>query len=439
MKPIDRIPTSKIKRATHMMGTGMKVGGNYLKFYGEKIVNPNVDKSKLDSANAQEIYKSLKSLKGSALKAAQMLSMEKNVLPKEYIDVFSLSQFSVPPLSGPLVLKTFRKYFQRSPLDLFDHFELEAVNAASIGQVHRARFQGQELAVKIQYPGVADSISSDLALLKPIALKLFQISSKDVEKYFKELESKLIEETDYSLELKQSIGLSKACSALPNLRFPHYYPQFSCDKILTMSWMEGQHLSEFTATNIDQPLANQLGQTLWDFYMYQAHQLKTLHADPHPGNFLVDADGCLIVLDFGCVKMIPDDFYTDYFSLSSPELLNSTKQLKAVLSRLDLLNSNDSPKDEAYLMDVCLEFLPVLAQPFQGQSFDFSDPTYFQTISDLGEKYARDKRLRQITKGRGMADFLYVNRSFFGLYQLLHDLKAQVNTQSYTTLLSEPH
>jgi len=160
MKTIDKIAVTKIQRATKLVSTGAKVGVNYLKYYGDKLVNTEVEaKERLNKNNAEDIYDGLKQLKGSALKVAQMLSMEKSILPQAYVEKFSLAQFSVPPLSPPLVLKTFKKYFGKSPDDLFDSFNTTSVNAASIGQVHLAVKDGKKLAVKIQYPGVAQSIA----------------------------------------------------------------------------------------------------------------------------------------------------------------------------------------------------------------------------------------------------------------------------------------
>ena len=173
MKTIDNIPTTKIKRATKLVQTGAKVGVNYLKYYGDKITKSKKEaKQRLNENNAEDIYDGLKKLKGSALKVAQMLSMEKSLLPQAYVERFSLAQFSVPPLSPALVIKTFKKYFGKHPNDIFDSFNSTSENAASIGQVHAAENYGKKLAVKIQYPGVADSISSDLSLVKPIAVKL---------------------------------------------------------------------------------------------------------------------------------------------------------------------------------------------------------------------------------------------------------------------------
>ena len=120
MNKIDSIPTGKMQRVTKLVTTGVKVGGNYLKYYGEKVVNPSLTKDKLHESNASDIYDGLKELKGSALKVAQMLSMEKNLLPQSYVDKFSLSQFSVPPLSAPLVRKTFKTYFKQYPEELFE-------------------------------------------------------------------------------------------------------------------------------------------------------------------------------------------------------------------------------------------------------------------------------------------------------------------------------
>ena len=316
METIDQIPITKIQRATKIVKTGAKVGVNYIKYYGNRITQEEEEAKKtLNNANADDIYDGLKNLKGSALKVAQMLSMEKSIMPAAYVEKFSLSQFSVPPLSPALVNKTFRKYFGKSAHEIFDKFDATSVNAASIGQVHQAEKEGKKIAVKIQYPGVAGSISSDLSLIKPIAIRMFNIKGKDSDKYFKEVEEKLIDETNYILEVDQSIEIAKACKHIPNMKFPEYYKEYSTDRIISMEWMNGLHLTEFAAQNSDPVLANKIGQALWDFYMYQIHVLRKMHADPHPGNFLVSKEEDLIALDFGCMKSLPDEFYYPYFHL----------------------------------------------------------------------------------------------------------------------------
>jgi predicted unusual protein kinase regulating ubiquinone biosynthesis (AarF/ABC1/UbiB family) len=431
MKTIDKIPTGKIGRTGKMVQTGVKVGGNYIKYYSKKAFNSDLTRDELDVSNASDIYDGLKSLKGSALKVAQMLSMEKSLLPGAYVEKFSLAQFSVPPLSAPLVRRTFKKYNGLYPEEIYDTFATQSVNAASIGQVHKATKNGKKLAVKIQYPGVADSISSDLAMVKPFAIRMFNLKGKDLEKYFEEVEGKLMEETDYILEVKQSKTISQACSHLPNLLFPEYYEYLSNERIITMDWMDGEHLSEFAKRNNNQEKANIIGQTLWDFYMYQMHVLKEVHADPHPGNFLVDQDSNLIAIDFGCIKQVPDNFYVPYFELANKKNIDDPEFLNQKLIELEILREDDSPKEIKFLSDMFYQMLSLFTSPFHDETFDFSDESFWSEITDLGEKYSKDTDLRKMNGNRGSKHFLYINRTFFGLYNLLHDLKAKVEINNF--------
>ncbi|MGB5982483.1 MAG: AarF/ABC1/UbiB kinase family protein [Nonlabens sp.] len=437
MKTLDKIPTSKIGRTTELVKTGAKIGANYLKYYSKKAINPEMDRSSLDEDNATDIYDGLKSLKGSALKVAQMLSMDKSLLPGAYVEKFSLAQFSVPPLSAPLVRKTFKKYQGAYPEEIYDTFSKDSINAASVGQVHKASKDGNELAVKIQYPGVADSIGSDLAMVKPMAMKMFNLKGEDSKRYFAEVEDKLLEETDYELEVQQSQSITEACSHIPNLKFPKYYPELSSSRIITMDWMNGQHLSEFAKTDFTQETGDKLGQTLWDFYMFQMHGLKAVHADPHPGNFLISEDRELIAIDFGCIKEIVDEFYQPYFELAVPSSINDPEIFKSKLYELEILRHDDTENEVVYFSKLFHEMLSLFTKPFQSKTFDFGDSTFWDEISSLSEKYSNDKELRKMNGNRGSKHFLYINRTFFGLYNLLHDLKATVNTREYVKYLEE--
>ena len=425
METIDSIPISKIQRASKILQTGAKVGANYLKYYGDKVISGSESaKEKLDEANAEDVYDGLKKLKGSALKVAQMLSMEKNIVPEAFSEKFSLSQFSVPPLSPPLVTKTFKNSFGKAPHEIFERFDTRASNAASIGQVHRAGINGTKYAVKIQYPGVAESISSDLALVKPVAMKMFNIKGEGSDKYFKEVEDKLIEETNYLNEIKESIYLSEQCAHLPNLRFPKYYPEFSSERIITMDWMEGIHLSEFIEGKPDKETANKIGQTLWDFYMYQIHTLKKVHADPHPGNFLVNDADELVVLDFGCIKEIPEDFYVPYFELSKAENLDNHKRFVELMHEVEIITADDSEQHQKVIVDMFHQILTHFSQPMREAYFDFSRPEFIEKFAGLGTEYAKVLDKMKINSNRGSRHFIYMNRTFFGLYNLLNMLGA---------------
>lgn len=428
VKEQEAIPVSKVQRAAKFISTGAKVGGNYVKHYAKKMVNPSLDKEELHQNNASDIYNSLSELKGSALKVAQMMSMDKNLLPRAYQDKFTMAQYSAPPLSYPLVVKTFQKYFGKTPEQLFDTFTRSAVNAASIGQVHQATKDGQTFAVKIQYPGVADSVSSDLKLVKPFALRILNMNEKELDHYMEEVEERLVEETDYHLEVERSREISNACTHIPNLKFPKYYDEWSSERIITMDWISGKHIKEWMETNPSQTLKNQVGQALWDFYHHQVHHLKQVHADPHPGNFIIEPDGTLGIIDFGCVKVIPEDFYQGYFALIKKELVMKEEELNQVFYSLDFISDKDTEEEKLYFKGVFKEMISLLGKPFHVERFDFADDSYFEQIFLLGDRISNDKMFKKSRQARGSRHGLYINRTYFGLYNLLNQLQAEVDT-----------
>lgn len=425
-KELDRIPIGKVKRASKFVSTGAKVGVNYVKAYSKAAIKGKLNKEELDNDNARDIYDSLSELKGSALKMAQLLSMDQNVLPKAYSDKFTMAQYSAPPLSYPLVKKTFIENLGKEPNQIFDTFGKNASNAASMGQVHRAELNGEKLAVKVQYPGVADSIKSDLKLAKPFALKLMNVKGKDVDPYMKEVEGKLLEEADYQLELKQSIDFAKKCQKIDGVFFPKYYPELSSPQILTMSWLDGEPIGAWMKREQKQADRDRLGQILWNFYMYQMHELRMMHADPHPGNFIIDDKHNLGVIDFGCIKHIPEDFYEAYFELASHEVLNNPKRVDELFRQLEIIRFSDPEKDVKIVTAMFTDLIMLLSRPFNEGVFDFSDDTYFTEIYMKGEAISKDPEMNRL-QARGSRHFIYFNRTFFGLYNILHALKAKVD------------
>ncbi len=423
---LSSIPTSKVQRAAKILGTSAKVGGNYIKYYAKKAVNKNVSRDSLHEDNATDIYASLSEMKGSALKIAQMMSMDNQLLPKAYQDKFSLAQYNAPPLSYPLILKTFQQYFGKKPLEIFDEFTKDAVHAASIGQVHQAKIGDKKFAVKIQYPGVADSITSDLKLVKPLASQLLNMKSSEIKMYMDEVESKLIEETDYELELRRSTEISEASHAIKNVRFPKFYPEYSNKRILTMDWMEGLMFPEFLKTNPSQEVRNSIGQTLWDFFLFQMIELRRVHADPHPGNFIINDKNELCVLDFGCVKEIPSDFFDSYFKLLKPNVLDDKENLENLYYELEFLKPEDTPAEKAFLREMLAEMIGLLGRPFRSSTFDFGNDDFFAEIAHMGDGLSKNKELRKMNNARGSKHGIYIMRTFFGLYQLLNQLKAEV-------------
>lgn len=427
MKEQTSIPKHKLGRAASLAGAGMKVGVNYLRYKGTKALTGRDEKDKFHERTAADTYKTFSKLKGGPLKLAQILSMDRNMIPEQYSDEFSKAQYSAPPLSYPLVVRTFQREVGKSPTEMFDTFTNKAAAGASIGQVHKATKDGETYAVKVQYPGVADSLHSDLAIVKPIAMKLFQLEAKAIDPYMHEVESKLIEETDYELELRRSVDLAERSSELEITRFPKYFPEYSSKKILTMEWVDGLQLDQYAESDAPQEEKNKIAQALWDFYAHQIHTLRVFHADPHPGNFLVK-DGELWVLDFGCVKEVGDDFYEAYFRLMEPDVFQDKEKLEVALYDVGLLIEEDDGPTVKKLLEIFQESIALLNKPYLAGVYDFGDEGFFQELAAFGERTRNDKELQAINSARGKADALYLNRTFFGVYNLMGLLKAEVNT-----------
>jgi predicted unusual protein kinase regulating ubiquinone biosynthesis (AarF/ABC1/UbiB family) len=172
-------------------------------------------------------------------------------------------------------------------------------------------------------------------------------------------------------------------------------------------------------------VSNKLGQALWDFYMFQIHKLRKVHADPHPGNFLISPKGELIALDFGCMKSIPEDFYVPYFELAEKENLENNAYFIEKLYELEILRDDDRPEEIKFFSEMFYELLSLFTLPFQNETFDFSDPEFFEKVGEMGQRYSKSTELRNMNGNRGSKHFIYINRTFFGLYNLMFDLKAE--------------
>ena len=421
------IPTTKVSRAMRITRTGLSIGKNYVKHYAKKLTTAD-KKTSLQEDNASDIYDTLSELKGSALKIAQMMSMDQNILPEPYANKFQQAQYSAPPLSYPLVIRTFKKYLKKSPFELFETFSRESMHAASIGQVHLATVKGKKLAVEIQYPGVAESIESDINMVRPLAIRFLGLNKEMVNDYSIEVKDMLLQETDYLQELKQGQTIAELCKDFKGLQFPKYYPEFSAKHILTMEWLEGKHLKQFIDENPSQEIRNQIGQILWDFFDYQMHVLKQVHADPHPGNFLFHDDEKVGVIDFGCVKKISPQLYEDYFALIDISVISDKQKIMPLLFKLNYLHKDDNSELQKILYDAFITVTSILSEPFQNSTFDFGNEEYFRKIYESSQKLSEIKELRNSKKHRGYRESLYLNRTYFGLYSLLGELKANIRT-----------
>ena len=196
-----------------------------------------------------------------------------------------------------------------------------------------------------------------------------------------------------------------------------------------MDWLEGMHIKEFLKTNPTQETKNLIGQRLWDLYDFQLNNLKAIHADPHPGNFLFKADGSVGVIDFGCVKRIPEEFYSKYFRLMDDRLLhNSDDELMRLFIDLDFITTEDSEEERNMFFDVFKNLMQLLTKPFRADEFYFGGDKYYNSVHEYGLELSKRKDLKKAGNARGSKHLVFVNRTYLGLYSILNELNATIKT-----------
>jgi len=376
------------------------------------------------------LFAALNQLKGTALKASQLMSMELGFLPEGMRQELARAHYQVTPLNRAVVVKVMRQELGQDPHTLFQHFEPQAFAAASLGQVHAATLaNGDAVAVKLQYPGMAASIGSDMRMLRSLLQTLGGHSdalpkASIVERVMADIECKLAEELDY-LHEAQALQWFSQHLTLPGLVIPQPVMDRTTKRMLTMRHLAGQHVNEWLQTQPSQAQRDHYGQLLFDTFMHCAFVLHRLQADPHPGNYLFMPDGQLGLLDFGCTRALRPDFCAAVATVWST-LLHSpldTQRVQQAYRSLGLID----PALSAH--DFCTQLLPALAdmQAWQRLPFTVSVYDFTQHPPYPGSKPEHQRQAVQFLQAIP-PDLPYFDRAYLGLTQLLKTLGARVRT-----------
>jgi predicted unusual protein kinase regulating ubiquinone biosynthesis (AarF/ABC1/UbiB family) len=419
---MSEFPSSRYERGKIFAKTGLKVGRNYASHYLKNPLNPDEGKTNLHQKTAEAIFHEFSNLRGTALKIAQAFSMDQGFLPEEFAEVMTRAQYKVPPINKALVRSIIKSELGGYPEQIFKSFQPEAIAAASIGQVHDAILpDGRRAAVKIQYPGVRNTIESDLSIARAIFRKIVKKGS-DIDYYFDEVRETLLKETDYLFEGEQ-LNIFQKLFSEKDIQIPEWIPELSSGKILTMTFVDGLHLGEFLATNPSRDERDHYGQLLWNFFHDQVEKRDLIHADTHPGNFLLTPDNKLGVIDFGCVKKFPDDFFLNYLRLLPTHLNRDEEKITHLYMELKVLKDHPSksPEERIYY-EFCRDYGYTFARPYRSDWFDFGDTDFREMI----RSYTKNAPVSN--EPRGSRHFIYSTRVHLGLYYLLMKLGARVET-----------
>lgn len=371
----ERVTSSKFGRMMKLGSVGAGVAASSLAGKVKSLISTGDEAEDALSENyrrnAARMTEVLGQLKGASMKVGQMLSADPEGIPEEFAEGLALLQRSAPPMTWSTVSKQVEDALDRPIEAVFSRFDPDPIGAASIGQVHRARLDtGEEVAVKIQYPGVSDALESDLETLKSMLVwgRPF-VEKEKLDRYFAEIREVLIQEADYEQEAQQLLRFRELVADRPDLRVPKAYPEHSRKTVLVMEYVEGQKLDDA----LEEMPPDQRDEYLFRFlavYVWMFHELQEIHADPHPGNFLIDEEDRLVLLDFGCVKAFEAEFPDGMLDILAALWDGDTERILNIYARLGFGGENFDPsKIDLDALDAYHEI--VLAPFLADGAFDF--------------------------------------------------------------------
>ncbi len=413
---MDNLSTfSKLKRYAQ---TTSAVGGMATRLAGDRYLNIPLN----DAAYSKELRKTLGNLKGPLMKVAQFLATIPDALPEEYATELLPLQSQAPSMGIPFVKRRMQAELGADWQKNFQDFNLKACAAASLGQVHKATdLNGNSLACKLQYPGMASLIEADLGQLH-IIFNMYEkfndaIKTADIKKEIKE---RLFEELDYKNELKNLKIYDTFFKDNPRINIPTPYEALCTDRLLTLEWIEGESI--FTKLDAPQEYRDDLGKLLFQAWYEPFYTQGMIHADPHPGNYLVSkaAPLTLTLLDFGCVRYFPDIFIDGVKNLYNALKHNDQELAVHAYTQWGFHNLNKE------IIDIITNWARMLYDPL----LDDSVRTIQQTNNGKNGWQMAQKVHNTLHKAGGIRppqEFVFMDRAAVGIGSVLMRLNAKQN------------
>jgi predicted unusual protein kinase regulating ubiquinone biosynthesis (AarF/ABC1/UbiB family) len=352
------IPTGRIRRTAEV---GTVVGAEGARLAGTRAANiarspagaaQALDRRHLEAA--ERMVETLGRMKGAAMKVGQLASfIDTEFLPPEYRDLYqnqlATLRTTAPPMPWEKVVSVLEEEWEEPVEELFQDFKHEAAAAASIGQVHRAVLcDGRRVAVKVQYPGVAEAIAADMqnaGLILRMAKAL--APGLDAKAAAEELKERVMEELDYELEAQNQRAFARGYRGHPFIRVPDVVTRLSTTRVLVSEWVDGMGFEE--VRRLPQPERDRFGEIVFRFCFGSIYHLQHFNADAHPGNYLLMEDGSVAFLDFGMTKHLDKDQIELEIAALEAVIDDDPEELRVALHDLGFL-SNPRKVDAELLM-----------------------------------------------------------------------------------------
>lgn len=415
--------TTPGKRFMKLAGMSASIAGNLAKnrvkgFLGAQSEEELArEREQLYMKVGEQIANTLGEMKGAVMKVGQIASQFKDVFPKEIADALAKLQKESPPMPFGVIERQIRSELGREATEIFASIDSKPFAAASIGQVHRARTHaGEEVVVKVQYPGVEECVESDLKHLR-MALKLAGVLPIDkdmLDAVFGEIRRSLKDELDYVKEAENARLFAEFHADDPKIIVPRVFEEYTSRRVLTLAYEPGDDIRQVQAPAYSQDVINELGHRLVNAIGAQIYTLHAVHCDPHPGNFAFRTDGSLVIYDYGCVKHIKPETVAALRKTTQAALAKDYPALELALIELGVRNTETGP---ALPPDFYAPWAGIATQAFSDTPFNFADATLHEEIV----KQVR-KSLKYWDAFRASPDNMMVDRAIGGHYWTLKQL-----------------
>ena len=406
---------------------GFSLVGSYLGYQAQNILLGETGrpqrKAHFQKKACRQLREELGALKGPAMKLGQLLSMQNGILPEEGLLELANLQMQAPGMHPTLARVQFKSALGKYPEEMFREFDPESFAAASLGQVHRAvTFKGEKVAVKIQYPAIRSAIESDLKLLRSATLP-GRVTGHVSSGLLDEIARGLLEETDYVHEADNLDYFRTGLAGLDFVTVPSVHRELTSDRVLTMSFVEGETLSDWLKRKPSPALRQLMGGRLCEAYETQIQHLRAIHADQHPGNYLFQPAGRFGLVDFGCVKR--ENF--NILELRRFQDDRGWRENEAAERRfLSMLYGKTVPYARARKILPLMEELLDIYRPQASADYVID----FRNDRKKNSKAAEiRRRMTKLTLRDKLInpDFVYLMRADMGLWHLLSEIGATVN------------
>ncbi|MES2639665.1 MAG: AarF/ABC1/UbiB kinase family protein [Myxococcota bacterium] len=419
---------SKFSRMAQLGALTTRVSSSYLGnkvagiFQGEEARKAGLDRTHQE--NAERIVANLGSLKGAAMKVGQAIAQVADGygLPEEARAALGKLHDKAEPVPFAVVKRRIEAELAGGLDTLFSSFDPEPIGTASLGQAHGARLpDGTEVVVKVLHEGIDGSVHADLGALRAMltAGRVLRRPKEEVDAIFQEIEERLGEELDYRREAENLKQFRAFFHNDANVTIPAVHDGWSTGRVLTMERLSGKPLPVFVATAT--PAAKQhAGVTLGRAFMRMQYELRAIHADPHPGNYLFTPEGKVGILDFGCVRRLELGWIADYGMCGLATRNDDREGLMEASVRIRALTRRGDRGAEDVLWDLCR----AIGTPFaKGGPYTMgSDQDDIQDrITTLVPRLVGSSALRS------PHELVFLHRGLGGVYQILKQLKARAD------------